>query len=233
MTSRPFRIHPLRAALAAAALLGFSLPASALDTYFLSIDSIKGGSVIEEHEEEIDILSFNWGVSVSADGAGGRTTARPVFTDFLWTQVADVSTPMLFQAVSTGKVLPKATFEAVRTLGDGLETYFQMEFDKVIISSMSLGGSSGGQVSVMGSFAYQAITMTYWGTDPKTGTLGKPVSATYNLETGQGNLAALSGIYSAALIGAPVAAVPEPHTYAMLLAGLGLVSLVARRRVNR
>ena len=230
MISRPFRFTTLRAALAASALLTLSMPASALDTYFLNIDSIKGGSVIEGHEEAIDIQSFNWGVSVSADGAGGRTTARPVFSDFLWTQTADVSTPMLFQAVSAGRALPKATFEAVRTLGGGLETYFQMEFDKVIITSMPLGGSSGGAVSVVGSFAYQAVTMTYWGMDPRTGATGTPVSATYNLETGQGDLAALSGIYSAALIGAPVVAVPEPQSYAMLLAGLGLVSLVARRR---
>jgi hypothetical protein len=30
-----------------------------------------------------------------------------------------------------------------------------------------------------------------------------------------------------------IAAVPEPETYAMMLAGLGLMGLVARRRKNR
>ena len=36
------------------------------------------------------------------------------------------------------------------------------------------------------------------------------------------------GIYSGA-----IAAVPEPETYAMLLAGLGLMGAVVRRRSNR
>ena len=58
-------------------------------------------------------------------------------------------------------------------------------------------------------------------------------------EPGGGALAAFLGIpdLSGAKMGfaltSPVAAVPEPETYALLLAGLGLITLAARRRTQR
>jgi hypothetical protein len=42
-------------------------------------------------------------------------------------------------------------------------------------------------------------------------------------------VAALGGV-ATALPFAPLAAVPEPETYAMLLAGLGMIGCVVRRR---
>lgn len=42
-----------------------------------------------------------------------------------------------------------------------------------------------------------------------------------------------SGGYNVAFIGSPVAAVPEPETFAMLLAGLGLVGFATRRRERK
>ena len=43
----------------------------------------------------------------------------------------------------------------------------------------------------------------------------------------------ISASYSGGLNAMPTAAVPEPETYALLLAGLGVVGLVARRRRQR
>jgi hypothetical protein len=50
---------------------------------------------------------------------------------------------------------------------------------------------------------------------------------TINLMTGA---ATLNGTYNGTLSGLTVSAVPEPETYAMLLAGLGLMGAAIRRR---
>ncbi len=47
-----------------------------------------------------------------------------------------------------------------------------------------------------------------------------------------GNFVLLDGIGDNA-VGFGVSAVPEPETYAMLLAGLGLVGAIARRRKSK
>ena len=39
--------------------------------YFLKIDGIKGESLDDKHKDEIDVLSFSWGVSQSGSMAFG------------------------------------------------------------------------------------------------------------------------------------------------------------------
>ena len=50
---------------------------------------------------------------------------------------------------------------------------------------------------------------------------------------GDGGLTAPGAAFTVSMIDAPVAAIPEPETYAMLLAGLGLLGFMARRRKQK
>jgi len=209
-----------------AVLVAVSVPAAAQSTQFLKIESVDGGSTVTRHEREIELASFDWGVSVSIDATSGRAASRPVLSDLSWTQVVDASTPLLFGGLTSLRHYADATLK-LDHLGT---TYFQMLFRDVTLTSMNLGGVSGDPVNVAGSFAYGAIEMTYWNIDPRTGRAGSPVSASYDLSTGRGDLAALATIYTAARVGAQVSAVPEPDSFAMMLAGVGLLSWVVRRR---
>ena len=56
---------------------------------------------------------------------------------------------------------------------------------------------------------------------------GKSVLTTINLATGA---ATKVGDFVGTINGLTVAPVPEPETYAMLIAGLGLIGAVSRRR---
>lgn len=56
---------------------------------------------------------------------------------------------------------------------------------------------------------------------------------TYSLKLSQNANAVNGGSYTFHLNGAAVPAVPEPETFAMLLAGLGLVSLASRKRQTK
>jgi hypothetical protein len=71
----------------------------------------------------------------------------------------------------------------------------------------------------------------------RTFSLGTLATGTHTLTLGMYTDAASSGRFNATfddvVISANIAAVPEPESYAMLLAGLGLVSMIARRRLSR
>lgn len=71
------------------------------------------------------------------------------------------------------------------------------------------------------------------GTDASLTFSGGQVPGNYTLTLiGYKVNSALSGSYSGNIAIDPVSAVPEPETYAMMLAGLGLLGFSARRRNN-
>lgn len=213
-------------------LLGASLPAAAFSggtDYFLKFDGIKGGSADERHKDWSDIYSFNWGVSaVAPTGGGGAGAGKPILSDFAWSQGLDSSFTPLFKDITTGKRINKAVVDFT-TSGQEPLVYFKMTFDKVLLTSLNLAGSAGSDASFAGSFAYDKVTLDYWEQKPD-GSLGTKSSAFYNVKTGEGNVAAVSAVFSQGLMGPQVAAVPEPETYAMMLAGLGVIGFAAKRR---
>lgn len=72
---------------------------------------------------------------------------------------------------------------------------------------------------------------------PSTGNTQDHLSLAWNGPLTGGHYLAIGGVTSGSLggiySGSIAAAVPEPETYAMLLAGLGLMGAVVRRRSNR
>ena len=69
------------------------------------------------------------------------------------------------------------------------------------------------------------------GTQATLSFLGGQVPGDYTLRVAGYKInTALAGSYSGNIAISPVSAVPEPETYAMLIAGLGLIGFMARRR---
>ena len=210
-------------------LLGASLPANAAaggTDYFLKFDGINGGSTSHEHKGWSEINSFNWGVSATSLLAGGA--GRPILSEFAWTQWLDGSFTPLFKNITSGKHINKAVIDFTTFAKEPL-VYFKMTFDDVRLNSLNLAGSAGSDPSFAGSFDYGRVTLDYWEQKPD-GSLGAKSSASYDLKTGKGNAAAVSAVFAQGLMGPQVAAVPEPETYAMLLAGLGVIGFAAKRR---
>lgn len=204
--------------LACSAVLALPLPASAASDYFLTFDGISGGSTDKAHKGAINVDSFSWGLSVPAINAngGGLGIGKPSFSDFSWTQSgADISFPTLFGDAAQGKHIKKAVLDLVDVGGKAPFSYLTMTFSDVFLTSLQFGGSSGNVPELNGSFAYGKVEMKAIPQKPD-GSLGTPVIAGWDLGKNQ-----IAGI---------TAAVPEPGTYAMMLAGLGLVGFAVRRR---
>lgn len=213
-------------------LLGSSLPAAAFSggtDYFLKFDGIKGGSSDKLHRDWSDINSFSWGVSAIAGSVGGGGGAgKTTLSDFAWTQALDSSFTPLFLDTATGKHIKKAVVD-FSTVAEKPLVYFKMTFDDVQLTSLNLAGSAGSDPSFAGSFAYGKVTLDYW-EQKADGSLGAKSTASYDLKKGVGSAAAVAAVYAQGLMGPQVAAVPEPESYAMLLAGLGVIGFAVKRR---
>jgi len=111
---------------------------------FLKLEGIKGESVDHKHKEEIDVLSWSWGMSQSGTthmGPGGGAGKVSV-QDLSVTKWVDVATPNLMLFCATGKHIPSATL-TVRKAGDKPLEYLIVTMKDVLVTSCSTGGSGG------------------------------------------------------------------------------------------
>jgi len=108
----------------------------AIDVY-LQIDGIKGESNDDKHKEWIECQSVQWGVlqpkSATASTGGGHTAERCEHEDIVLAKLADLSSPILLQACSSGKTIARAKFEFMRADGQGERVkYFEIELKNVL-----------------------------------------------------------------------------------------------------
>ena len=146
------------------ALLLFALPARAVDM-FLKLTDIPGESVDATHKDEIEILSYSFGMSnTSTISSGGTGAGKAVFQDISLAKRLDKSTPALMLKCANGQHIP----EAVITLRKGVAgakpvDYLRITLTDVIVSSVTSSASDGGGVPNESiSFNYGKIKVEYF-----------------------------------------------------------------------
>ena len=128
---------------------------------FAKIGDIKGESLDDKHKDEIEVLSFSWGVANAATtGAGGAGAGRATFHDLSFTHAIDKASPRLLQACATGTHLKEATITH-RKAGKGQQEYLVIKMNDIIITSVSLGDNSGAAGLENVSFAFSKIDLEY------------------------------------------------------------------------
>ncbi len=78
---------------------------------YMKLGSIKGEATDDQHKEWIEVLSVGYGVRREDGGGGGRTRARPEFSEVTCTKEMDKSSPLLMRAAASGEVFRNATIE--------------------------------------------------------------------------------------------------------------------------
>ncbi len=158
----------------------------AIDVY-LQIDGIKGESTDDKHRDWIECQSVQWGVlqpkSATASTGGGHTAERCEHEDILLSKLADLSTPVLLQACSSGKTLARAKFEFMRADGQGDRVkYFEIELKNVLIGSVSPHLTEGDILQESIGLKFSEVKWTY--TQQKvSGGAGGNTSGGWNLAT--------------------------------------------------
>lgn len=112
---------------------------------FLKIEGEIGGeSQDKTHKGDIDVLAWSWGLSNSGSfhvgGGGGAGKAN--FQDISVTKWVDASSPVLMLYCANGDHFPKARL-IVRKAGKTPLEYILIDMEKVMVSSVSTGGSGG------------------------------------------------------------------------------------------
>src|SRR5215204_7689183 len=128
---------------------------------FAKIGDIKGESADSKHKDEIEVLSFSWGVANPADfKSPGGGAGRPTFSDLIFAHNIDKASPNLLKACATGTHLKEATITH-RKPGKGQQEYLIIKMSDVIVTGVSLADTSGGASSETVTMAFAKVDLEY------------------------------------------------------------------------
>ena len=109
---------------------------------FLKLGDIKGESADAKHPDEIDVLSWSWGVSqAGTTSSGGVAGAGKVsFNDLHFTHNVDKASPLLMKACATGQHVKEATLVS-RKAGKGQQEYLIVKMSDVLVTGVQPSGA--------------------------------------------------------------------------------------------
>jgi len=151
---------------------------------FIKIDGIEGESKDKTHGKEIDVLAWSWGVSQSGSfhAGGGGGSGKANFQDLSFTKWVDKSSPLLLLHTANGKHIPKAVL-VVRKAGDTPLEYITITLEKIIVSSVSTGGSGGeDRLTENVSLNFAKVTFEYQEQSATGAAEGGKVPFTWDIE---------------------------------------------------
>ncbi len=109
---------------------------------FAKIGDIKGESLDSKHKDEVEVLSWSWGIAQSGSishGSGGGS-GKASFQDFHFNHYLDKASPVLMKACATGEHIKEATITA-RKAGKGQQEYLIIKMNDILITSVGPSGS--------------------------------------------------------------------------------------------
>ncbi len=111
---------------------------------FLQLDPIKGESQDHKHKNEIEIVSFSWGMVQAAtfhSGTGGGAGKVSV-QDLSLTKFTDKASTDLMMACARGDHIAKGVLTCRKAGGKDAIDYLKVTMDKILVTSWQGGGSA-------------------------------------------------------------------------------------------
>ena len=151
---------------------------------FAKLGDIKGESLDDKHRDQIEVLSWSWGVtnvSRPEGGAGGGGGAgKASFRDLSFTHKIDKASPALMQSCATGQHLKEATITH-RKAGKGGQDYLVIKMNDVIVTSVSDGDNQENHLESV-SLAFAKVDVEYRPQKPD-GSLDAGIHFKYDLKS--------------------------------------------------
>jgi type VI secretion system secreted protein Hcp len=151
---------------------------------FARIGTIKGESRDAKHKDEIEVLSWAWGLSQTgtAGHGGGGGAGKASFHDFTFTHHVDKASPLLMKACATGTHLKDATI-TLRKAGKAQQEYLVITMTDVLVTSVSTSVSAEGDATMESvGLAFAKVDLEYK-PQKADGSLEPGIHFTYDLKT--------------------------------------------------
>lgn len=149
---------------------------------FLKLGDINGESQRKGHENEIELLSWSWGLHSAGATTGGAGAGRVVFQDLTFTKLADSSSPLLMLSTANGKHHPQAVLTLERP-GERPFMYYRVTLEDVVVTSVSTSVSTvDNRPTEIISLNFTKVKIEYI-PQRADGSAGTPVVFTWNLLT--------------------------------------------------
>ena len=128
---------------------------------FAKLGDIKGESLDNKHKDEIEVLSWSWGVTNAVTLAGsGAGQGKADFRDLSFTHKIDKGSPVLMKACATGVHLKEATITH-RKAGKGQQEFLVIKMNDVIVTAVTDAESREGESAENVSLAFAKIDVSY------------------------------------------------------------------------
>jgi type VI secretion system secreted protein Hcp len=148
---------------------------------FLKIEGIKGESTDAKHKDEIDVMSWSWGVTQAhVSGGAGHGAGKADAQDLSIVKIIDKASPLLVKFCASGEHI-KSMLLTLRKAGKEQVEYTKITISEGLVSSVQLGG--GGEYPTESvSFRFGKIKIEYW-PQKADGSLGGVVPYEWNIAT--------------------------------------------------
>ena len=130
---------------------------------FLKIGDIKGESQDDKHKDEIEVLSFSWGVTqTTASGGSGVGAGKPDFQNLTIVHRIDAATPELLRACAVGSHFKDATITH-RKAGKGQQEYLIVKMNDILIVGVTHAGDTAGPGTEQVTMSFAKVDFDYSG----------------------------------------------------------------------
>jgi type VI secretion system secreted protein Hcp len=128
---------------------------------FAKLGDIKGESIDDKHKDEIEVLSFSWGVTNAGTAmAGGGGASKATFRDLSIVHNIDKASPKLLQACATGMHFKEATITH-RKAGRSQQEYLIVKLNDIIVTGVTHGGAGDQTPSETVTLAFAKVNLEY------------------------------------------------------------------------
>ena len=129
---------------------------------FAKLGDIKGESLDDKHKDEIELLSWSWGVTnakANPTGSGGAK-GKATFHDLSFTHKIDKASPLLLKGCATGQHLKEATITR-RKAGKGQQEFLVIKMNDVVITSVAEDDDGGSGLVEAVTLAFAKVDLEY------------------------------------------------------------------------
>ena len=143
----------------------------------ITLTGVTGESQRRGHENDIDVIKWNWGASTLRSHSKERVSLQ--VKDFTFKKMIDVTTPLLFQAMQQNKLISEVNISIYKSGGADPVCFYKLMFKDVLITNIDAG-----EIDDNGHFI-ETITvnfaeLTMEGTSQATKTGRKERTTTFN-----------------------------------------------------